>query len=514
MSDDGEGPDIFALAKKMADAILYEGYVLYPYRASAAKNQVRWQFGVLAPNAWSQSGGPEPWEQQVQLLAEPEDGAVLQLRLRFLQVQAKRVEERRGDGSFSPVETLTVGGTQHITWEEAVEHQLDYRFPIADLAADEATIALKIAGGEDAPESVSDAEGGVAGRILRRRQQLQGLLRVSAEPLPGPFGAYRLRLRIENLTPYDGSPDDRRAAMSYSFIACHTLWALTPARHGRFISLLEPPAWAKAEAQACENLHAFPVLIGDRQARDVMFASPIILYDWPQIAPESPGDLFDGTEVDELLSLNIMTMTDEEKKEARATDPRAKAIIDRVDAMPQELLDRLHGAVRYLRDVTGELDDIPEFGTGADGLPVYGEERPMSGRSAPGSAVFGREFDDRRPAGYQNATAPAPDPAQPWWEQEANFKPDTDTAVINGVPVAAGGKVILRPGTRRADAQDMFLAGKVADVQAVFYDLENKQFLAVTLEEDPNADLQVENGRFLYFAADEVEPVVSGEVPA
>ena len=505
--------DVFASAKKLADAVLYEGYLLYPYRASAAKNQVRWQFGVLAPNAWSQSGGPEPWEQQAQCLFEPEDGAVLELRLRFLQVQAKRVEARGGDGTFSPVETLTVDGTQHITWEEAVEHQLDYRFPVSDLAAEEATLALKIPGGEDPPETITAPDGGVVGRILRSRQQLQGLLRVSAEPIPSPFGAVRLTVRTENLTPYDGHPDNRRDAMSYSFVACHTLLALTPPGHGRFVSLLEPPEWARADAKACENLHAFPVLVGDRQRRDVMFSSPIILYDWPQIAPESPGDLYDATEVDELLTLNIMTMTDDEKAEARATDPRARAIIDRVDAMPQELLDRLHGAVRYLRDVTGDngaagrsapVEGIPQIGTGTDGIPVYGEQRP-----------FGADFDDRRPAGYANGEPGAGqgDPAQPWWEQEARFKPDTDTVVINGVAVGAGAKVVLRPGARRSDAQDMFLAGKVADVQAVFSDLESKQFLAVTLEGDPGADIQVENGRFLYFAADEVEPV-NGEVRA
>jgi hypothetical protein len=83
-------------ARKVADAVLFEGYVLYPYRASAAKNRVRWQFGVVAPKIWSTAGGPEPWEQQTQCLFEADDHAVLEVRVRFLHVQAKVVEAPEG----------------------------------------------------------------------------------------------------------------------------------------------------------------------------------------------------------------------------------------------------------------------------------------------------------------------------------------------------------------------------------------------------------------------------------
>ncbi|MEA2501410.1 MAG: hypothetical protein QOD01_1521 [Actinomycetota bacterium] len=480
-------------ARKVADAVLFEGYVLYPYRASAAKNRVRWQFGVVAPKAWSTAGGPERCEQQTQCLLESDDSAVLELRVRFLHVQAKVVEAVHGDG-FTPVETLTVDGTSLITWEEAVEHQVDLAVPVATLLAGAQTIQIDVdAGGED-PELVHDATGAVAARVLRTRQPLSAALTLSAERLDGPFGAIRLTVRTENLTPYDGDPDARKEAMSHSLVACHTLLGLSPEGAGRFISLLEPPEWAKPAAEACKNIHTFPVMIGDRGREDVMLSSPITLYDWPQIAPESPGDLFDATEIDEILILRTMTLTDEEKAEARATDPRAAAIIDRVDDMPQEIMDRLHGAVRYLRDVTSgspRQDAVPEFGTGADGVPVFGEHRP-----------FGEEFADRRPAESSPIWDPANDPS---------VNPDKDTVTIGGVLVAKGDKVVLRPGTRRSDAQDMFLAGKVADVQAVFHDLEDKMFLAVTLEEDINADIQIEHGRFLYFSPDEVEAVESVE---
>ena len=82
-----------------------------------------------------------------------------------------------------------------------------------------------------------------------------------------------------------------------------------------------------------------------------MLSSPIILYDFPAVAPESAGDFCDSTEIDEILALRVMTLTDEEKAEARGTDARAAAIIDRCDDMPDEIWSRLHGAVRSLRPV-------------------------------------------------------------------------------------------------------------------------------------------------------------------
>jgi hypothetical protein len=492
----------FEAAKQVADALLFEGYVLYPYRASAAKNQVRWQFGVLAPKEWAASGG-EHAEQQTQCLLEADDDAVVELRLRFLQVQAKLVEELDAAGSFAEVESLTVDGSRLITWDEAVEQQVDRRIALAQLLVQDEVVEIVIPGDEET-EEVRDAAGSAVGRVRRCRQPLEVSLRVSAERLDGPFGAIRLTVRIDNLTSFGDAGAPRKEAMRSSLVACHTLLGLTPSGSGRFISLLEPPQWARADAEACVNLHTFPVLIGaNRERPEVVLSSPIILYDWPEIAPESQGDLFDATEIDEILILRTMTLTDEEKQEARATDPRAAEIIDRVDAMPPEILDRLHGAVRYLRDVTGSpveggsggaaalfgpdpgapgaaippMTGIPEIATGSDGMPVFGQQ-----------------------AGTEST---------PWWDPGADTSvdPDTDAVEIQGVLVAKGARVRLRPGARRSDAQDMFLAGKVAEVQAVFHDLEDKRFLAVTLEDDPNADLQIEHGRFLYFSPDEVEPV-------
>ena len=84
-----------------------------------------------------------------------------------------------------------------------------------------------------------------------------------------------------------------------------------------------------------------------------MLSAPIILSDYPQIAPESPGDLFDGTEIDEILTLRIMTLTDAEKQAMIAVDDRV-AVLERTEALAPEQLMRLHGTIRNLRPVLGK----------------------------------------------------------------------------------------------------------------------------------------------------------------
>jgi hypothetical protein len=316
-----------------------------------------------------------------------------------------------------------------------------------------------------------------------------GTVKLSALRLDGPYGLVRLRLVVENASAWQDPKADRSVALRRSLVAAHSLIGID---QGVFLSLLDPPEWAKPYAEARANLHTWPVLIGDEGRRDAMLSSPIILYDHPTIAPESPGDLFDATEIDEILTLRTMALTEAEKREARATDERAAAIIDRVDNMPPELLERLHGAVRYLREVEGpeeaERPEGPEVG--APGLP-----------SPLGGLVTG-------PDPTTGAPEPHPPELAPWWDPGADrtVSPETDGVVVAGVMVAKGSRVRLRPGRRRADAQDMFLADREATVEAVFLDVDGNRHLAVTLDQDPAADLQRWHGRYLYFSPDEVEP--------
>ncbi len=167
-------------------------------------------------------------------------------------------------------------------------------------------------------------------------------------------GVFKLRTRISNISRIeDLGAVTREEALARSLVSAHTILEV---REGEFVSLIDPLEEHRVFAQTCQNVGTWPVLVGNEGQRDTMLSSPIILYDYPEIAPESPGDLFDGAEIDEILSLRIMTMTEDEKREMRESDDRARQILERTESLPEEQLMKLHGALRGLRAVRG--DDI------------------------------------------------------------------------------------------------------------------------------------------------------------
>ncbi len=473
-------------ARRIADTVLYEGYILYPYRASHGKNAsgVRWQFGVLVPKAQAEanplppgamqaggtvSGAVETWCQQTECILEPGDDATVDVRLRFLHLQARIVERLADDGSFTKVESLTAGGELYVSWDEGVETEFDATVRVADISGRQQVVAVELPGWEET-EAIE------GGRVIRRRRPLSLRLVLSVDELPGPYGIAKLRVRTENVTDWSDGDADRSEVVLRSPVATHLVLAASPG--SRFVSPLDPPEWAKLAVQSCENQSTWPVLVGEEGSTDIMLSSPMVLPDYPQIAPESPMDLFDGTENDELLSLRIMTLTDEEKAEARATDPRAAAIIEHADNLPPEIYERLHGAIRSLRE-------LPSRGSPPDPRGV---------------AEFPEIWTDD--TGDVKAPPSIFDPTI-----DATYSPETDTVEIGGMRVGKGTRVVLRPAKGRSDAQDMFLAGRIASVQAILFDADEDAHLAVTLDDDPGADIQASHGRYRYFKIDEVEPL-------
>lgn len=427
-------------AARVADAVLFEGYLLYPYRASAQKNRLRWQFGVLTPPGFPD----EPDRSRTEVLLERRTGAVLHLRLRFLQLRARSVHDTDG----LSVDELVDGDERHFPWEEGVPREVDASLPVDGPGVHTVPFALP------AEHTVEPVTGG---RVERRCLPLNGRLVVSADPLPGPYDVLRLRIDVVNDSACpDGAP--REVALRTSLIAAHTLVAVTA---GAFLSATDPPEWALPATRELDNRHTWPVLAGPEGRADLLLSSPIILADHPQLAPESPTDLFDGTEIDEILSLRTLVLTDEEKAEARATDPRAAAVVDAVDAMPPEIWERLHGAIRTLQPAAPA--DVP----GHD--PVF-------------------------------------DTDSPWWDPGADTSvdPETDAVLVGGTPVAKGSKVLLRPRPG-GDVQDRFLDGLPATVHAVLHDVDGEVHVAVSVDGDPAAELQVAHGRFRYFHPDEIE---------
>jgi hypothetical protein len=481
-------------ARRVADAILYEGYLLYPYRGSAQKNQMRFQFGALMPPGYTEAEPSERSAFQTECLAECADEAQVLVTVRFLQVQRRTVQQVPADGGEPrEVGTLDVDGVEYVPWDEAAERHQQTAREVGVLLDRDVSAAFHVGAGETA-EDLTDAGGRRVGRLVRRWAALDGLIHLSAKRVAGPYGALRLRVRVENRTAPGEQPRTRDEALRHALVAAH---ALIGVPGGAFLSQTDPPEWAAAAAAACRNDGAWPVLAGPADCRDLMLSSPVILYDHPEVAPESPGDMFDATEIDEILTLRTLALTDAEKRAARATDPRAAELMDRLDGLPPEMLERMHGAIRYLKPAPGTGPAGARAGAaGAGGEPSPGEPWvPASpGGVLPGDPVLGR-------------------PQVPWWDPgaDSSVSPETDHVVIAGVRVARGSRVAMRPGSRRADAQDLFLAGRTAVVEAVLHDVDGQVHVAVSPDHDPGADLQRSHGRFLYFAPDELEPLGPAE---
>lgn len=466
--------DLLDSARAVADAVLYEGYLLYPYRASAAKNRVRWQFGVVGPVGAGDAGCGEEPEMSTDCLVDLQDETTVDIRVRFLQLQSRtvwRLEATPGRGaSFTPVPELTCGSRTWLSWDEAVQREVDLAARhIPDLLGEVLTLPVEVEGDTET-ELLHDEDGVLVGKVVRRRWPLSAGLQVHARRVGE---AVVVGLRLDNQHQWspeepDGMPRSHRdQALQYSLLSAHLVLSV---HHGQFLSVIDPPDWAARAAAECASHRCWPVLIGAQGDRDVVLASPIILYDWPEIAAESAGALFDSTEVDELLTLRIKTMTDGEKREARATDDHAGAILDRCESMPDEVLERMHGATR---DVSIR-DEVPMWST------------------------------------LENDGTPPGDP-RPWWDPvvDSSVSPETDSVVVAGTAVAAGSSVRLRP-SRRADAQDLFFAGQVAVVTGVHHDVDGRIHVAVVLRDDPAGDLHQWYGRYLYFGPEEIVPVEAG----
>jgi hypothetical protein len=218
---------------------------------------------------------------------------------------------------------------------------------------------------------------------------------------------------------------------------------------GQLVSMTDPPACLAGAAAQCVNLGVWPVLIGVPGTRDTVLASPIILPDYPEVAPESAGDLCDATEIEEILTLRILTLTDEEKAEVRGSEERARQILERAESLPQEHLMKLHGTIR--------------------------------GLAPPGSEAWSA------------------------WDNWANAAV-AQTIRVDGTELKAGDRVRLRPA-KRADIFDTALNGRVAVIAGIEQDFENKIHVAVVVEDDPGRDLgeMRQTGHRFFFSPEEIE---------
>jgi hypothetical protein len=344
-----------AVVEQIAKAVLYEGYMLYPYRPSSVKNQQRWNFGVLVPQSYSEAQkGSEAWTMQTECLVEASAMTGIEVRVRFLQLVSRTVGQLTMPMSellpgevpeFHLVEKLAVKDRVYQPWQEAIEREVVLPIYNVEALGYRLVPDAFVFPAETQFEYLRESAGQITGVIVRERKALSGALEIMGEKVAD--GLFKISVRILNTTPFEGANAARRDdALLSSMASTHTVLGV---QDGRFISLLAPQEAMSELAASCKNVGTWPVLVGEEGQCDTLLSSPIILYDYPQIAPESAGDLFDGTEIDEILSLRIMTLTDDEKLEMSQSDDRARAMLERTETMPVEQLMKLHGVLRGLR---------------------------------------------------------------------------------------------------------------------------------------------------------------------
>jgi hypothetical protein len=336
------------LAEKVADAVLYEGYMLYPYRPSAIKNRQRWTFGILYPPGYHEvRAGTERAGMHSECVLVTGGNAILQVQLRFLHLLARRVMSANEKGA-EPVPALTVNGQLIESWDEGKMRTVELETPVAGHGPAQAS--FNFAATRES-EPLRDARGRVLGSVEHIQHEVTGRVTVSWQEIGRD--TFKVAIDIANESMLTASVLSRNDALLRSMLSAHTI---VTAQCGEFVSLLDPPPELRAAVHSCRNVGNFPVLVGEQGARDMLLCSPIVLYDYPRIAPESAGDFYDATEMDEMLTLHVMTLTEEEKNEMRLAGEHADNLLQRTEETAREQLQRTHGVIRSLRPVRENHD--------------------------------------------------------------------------------------------------------------------------------------------------------------
>ena len=451
-----------ARVEAVVRAVLYEGYILYPYRPSSVKNRQRWTFGGVYPRDFAEAEGSVACRMQTQCLLQGGLNSDVDVHVRFLHIVRRDVGQlnrpvaelpAEGEPPFALVPSLKVGEMDFHAWEEALERQVVVpSLTIEQLLAGPAQIPFRFLGAREL-EPLRAANRSVAGVLIRSHMMVEGEITIAAKEIAPDV--FQLTVQIDNLTPIDAPSQMVRDEIQLrALTSTHTILGL---RNAEFVSLLDPPAELKDAAAACNNQGTWPVLAGEPGEKDILLSSPIILYDYPQVAPESPGDLFDSTEIDEILTLRILAMTDEEKREMAAADERGRALLERTEALTAADMARLHGTLRY-----------------------------------PGFVSAQRE----------EASAPRRAP---------KVKPELAFLHVAGCDLKIGDRVRLRPKSG-ADIMDIVLKDEVAIIEAIERDFEDKVHVAVVLESDPGREFGLDRipGHRFFFSPDELEVMAKG----
>ena len=352
--DKTKNNDSESLLERITKTVLYEGYSLYPYYRSSAKNSKPVPFGAVYPRQFVKHNPDVHSTTQTQCIIKGTDDTEIEITVRFLQLRNRQLlkidHDEYGPGQFRPTDSIKEGdATYHSGWE-GVERELNLGTHTISTIVDnkvEKDIAFE---SEKANDIIYGENGTVAGNVIISQSKINGTITASADPAGDNKNGFKITVQISNTTSVDNSEKlSRNDSYKLSFLSTHTI---LKTEEGAFISQTDPKQnWEKI-VEACDNINTWPILI--EKDYKTMLSSPIVLYDYPEIAPESMGDMFDGTEIEEALVLHMATMPEEEKQKIDKGDPKMKAMMERVESVTPEEIMSLHGGFKEVKPDNSE----------------------------------------------------------------------------------------------------------------------------------------------------------------
>ncbi|MGI8952070.1 MAG: hypothetical protein ACR2FN_10845 [Chitinophagaceae bacterium] len=335
------------ILENITQTLLYEGYALYPYHRSAIKNQKPIPFGVVFPQQYNIYNEHSHSKMQTQCIVTGSDNLQINISVRFLhllkvEIFEKDLQQKTSESDFVQVHNVSLNGKIYQAGWQTIERKISTgNLQISQLIKNRKVIFIKFDKVYDTT-NISDENGETVAKQINSVSQIKGTIIVEAESVKNTQNAFRITVTVTNTTPFENTEAiTRDEVLTQSFLSTHIILNTSD---GQFISHQDPDEKWKTVIDECANINTWPILIDE--ANTTLLSSPIILYDHPQINPQSHGDLFDSTEIEEALLLHVNLLSDEEKKRISQSDEKLQAMLKKVGEITPEELINFHSGLK------------------------------------------------------------------------------------------------------------------------------------------------------------------------
>jgi hypothetical protein len=343
MNETGNLRDTDSILENLTQTLLYEGYALYPYYRSAIKNQKPVPFGVIFPSDYNNYHEHSHSNMQSQCIISGGDDLTVNIHVRFLHLRKTELfqADNKGD-TYVPVVSLEIGGNTYQAGWQTIERKISTEdIPVSELISNCKIIPVEFDNMNEG-EIILNEEKEVAAKRIINVSEIKGSIKMEADAVKEMPGSFRITVTVTNTTPVENAESvSRDEVFLQSFLSTHII---LQTRQGEFISHQDPPEEWKHAIASCNNINTWPMLIDKNNS--TLLSSPIILYDYPEINPQSSGDLFDSTEIEEALLLHVNLLSDEEKKRIGSNDEKLQAMLNKVNSMTPEDLNIYHSMMK------------------------------------------------------------------------------------------------------------------------------------------------------------------------